>query len=248
MENYITVALPRQQELADLLLKASEGQVDPTVPIAYSQEWLSRILTAQEEIRRGIRLLELGGDELLLQQQAAEDKQFEATQFMRWLEGDLGAIGWHSRRLDELAGRRADDVAKVASETAEAEQQRQAVESAQARLAELEQGYAEARKGKDRQQIDQARRDLDQAKRDLREFQNRLNTAERNRKAAEERITRADEDTRRAQTELQKAMTNRDNHILAGGNVQMAACEQQKAVVEIVRQLWADETMPPGGE
>lgn len=248
MESYIGTVLTRQQELADLFLKAREGQVEVTVPIAYSQQWLSRILTAQEEIRRGIRLLDLGGEALLTQQQAAEDKQFEATQFLRWLEGDLGGIAWHSKRLEDLAKRRAEDLAKVASETAEMEQQRQAVASAQARVAEREQAYAEARKGKDRQLTDQARRDLDQAKRDLRDFQNRFNTAERNRKGAEDRIVRTDADLAKAKEDLQKSQTNRDNHILAGGNVQLAACEQQKAVVATVRQLWAAETTTEGGE
>ncbi len=248
MENYIAVVLPRQQELAELLLKARAGQAEATAPIAYSQQWLSRILTAQEEIRRGIRLLELGGDELLQLQQAAEDKQFEATQFLRWLEGDLDGIEWHSKRLDELAKRREEDVGKLASETAEGEQQKQAVEGAQARVAERELGYAEARKGKDRQVIDQAKRDLDQAKSELREFQNRLNTAERNRKAAEERIARADNDTSKAREELQKAMTNRDHHILVGGDVQVAACERQRAVAATVRQLGAGETAPQGDE
>ncbi len=248
MESYINSVLPRQQELAGLFRQAREGSVAVTVPIAYSQEWLSRILTAQEEIRRGIRLLELGGEAFLEQQRAAEDKQFEATQFLRWLEGDLGAIDWHQKRLAEIAKQRAENVAKVASETAEEEQQKQAVENAKNIVALREQAYAEARKGKDRQVTDQARRDLDQAKRDQRDFENRLRTAERNRKGAEDRIARADTDTAKAQAELQKSQTNRDNHILAGGNVQSAAYEQQKAVVETVRQLWANETTNPGGE
>jgi hypothetical protein len=241
MEKYITEVLPRQQELVALITKARDGG-DPAVPIAYSQKWMSRILTAQEEVRRGIRLLELGGEELLKRQQEAEDTQLKATQFLRWLGGDLRSMEWHTKRLAELAERRLAEVAKVAAATDEIEAVGWVVECAEVGIAECEASYVLAQEAKDKNLIRATKRDLDRAKRDLSDGKRSLSSAERNHQRASDQVKRTDGDIVKSQESFKKAATNRDSHLTAGGNVQASACARQKAVVETVRQLWKDET------
>jgi hypothetical protein len=247
MEKYIGEVLPRQKELADRFVAAQQGG-RASAPIDYAQEWMSRILTAQEEIRRGIRLLELGGEELLAQQEAAEDSQFEATQFNRWLAGDLGSIEWHSKRLAELEQRRADETEKIETAAAEVRAGKLAVATIENTLPQWEASYDEARASKDRDRIRNAKEDLDRVKRDLRDAKRLLDGAERNHKGALDRLPRTDADIAKTRDNLRKAQAKRDEHLLAGGNVQKGAYERQKAVVDRIHRLWAAAAAPEGGE
>jgi chromosome segregation ATPase len=247
MEKYIAEVLPRQKELADLLAKAQQDGA-PSAPISYSQEWMSRILTAQEEIQRGIRLLELGGEELLAQQEAAEDAQFDVTQFIRWLAGDLGSIGWQSKRLAELEQRRVDENEKVERAAKEIRDCKLAVATIENTMPQWEAGYNEARVSRDRDRIRNAKEDLDRVRRDLRDAKRRLDGAERDHKRAMDQLPRTDADIAKTRENLRKAQAKRDEHLVAGCNVQRGAYERQKAVVERVHQLWAAAAEPKGGE
>jgi DNA repair exonuclease SbcCD ATPase subunit len=247
MEKYIGEVLPRQEHLTELLLKARDGG-DLSAPMAYHQEWMSRILTAQEEIRRGIRLLELGGEELLEAQHAAEEKQFEVNQFIRWLEGDLGSIEWNSKRLSELKREKPELIAQLGERGEALATTQMAVDKARPRVDEWEKTYAEAREGRDWDRIRVVKQGLDEAKRTLHDAERRYSDAERDHRQTLEQLTRTEDDLVKVTESLATARRNREEHIVAGGNVQRAATEMQKAVIETARTLWAAQPPPEGGE
>ncbi|MFW5863897.1 MAG: hypothetical protein ACOCVT_00465 [bacterium] len=85
LEKYIQDVLRRQQQLVDLTEKAAkQDEVMPAVEAA--REEMSRILQGQEEILRGIQLLEINTEEMKDLQNQALDAQIDANQHHRWLD------------------------------------------------------------------------------------------------------------------------------------------------------------------
>jgi hypothetical protein len=144
MEKYIDFVLPHQKELARLIEAAHKGG-ETADPVAYTHEWASRILTAQEEIRRGISLLELGGDELLARQKQAEETQYEATQFVRLLNEDLRAIEEEKQRLAGFEAALAEKKTEIARIEKTQFEAKVAVKEAEQAFARAEARYKEAR-------------------------------------------------------------------------------------------------------
>ena len=241
MRKYIAEALPRQERLR-ALLGAAADDVDPAEAVAYAQICMSRLLTAQEEIRRGIRLLELG-TELLEEQNAAEEAQHTAAQFYRWLGGDLRGIEHQQSRLPEQNKVLAERTAKVPEAEKAVEAAEAAVGEAELEHRDREASWQEARKARDRKQEEkEARRARDAAKRDV-------NTAKRTLANAERALTRAADEVKRAETEIGKTndrlteyRKKREEHLSAARNVQTGAYARQRGVVDTINRL---VTEPP---
>ena len=236
MQAYIDEALTRQERLRVLLEAALSGG-DPAEAVAYAQTAMSRTLTAQEEIRRGIRLLELG-DELVEEQKAAEEAQYTACQFCRWLEGDLLDIERLQERMPGQDEALAERLAGVPEAQKMLDASKAAVSAAEQKHGDLERHWQEVRKSRERKQEEkEARKAKDAAKREV-------NTAKRKLTEAERALTRASDDVKRAEADIAKTKQRlaeyrekRQEHLSAARNVQTGACTRQRDVVDTVRSL-----------
>lgn len=245
MEKHIADVLPKQAELS-LLLGRAVGGADPAEPVAFAHRWLSRILTGQEEVRRGMRLLELGGPELLAKQHAAEDAQYEATQFLRWLEDDLRAIDTNQERLTAFEAELAEKRAKLPEAEVAVTQAKDQLTTAETLYAQCKQQWEIERRTKDKARINAAKTALDAAKR-------QINDGRRNVTGAEHTLTRdvtAVKNTEgsiiKTQERLKQCREKRDNHLTAGRNVHRGAYQRQKDVVAELRALEARKANSPG--
>lgn len=244
MQAYIAEALPRQEKLRLLLDSAVNGG-DPAEAVAYAQTCMSRLMTAQEEVRRGIRLLELG-NELVEKQNAAEEAQHTAAQFLRWLEGDLRGIEYQQTRLPEQNQVLAERAAKVPEAEKAVETARTAVGESEREHQDLEARWQETRKSRERKQEEkEARKARDDAKRDV-------NTAKRTLVEAERALTRAADEAKRAETEIAKTnerlaehRKKREEHLSAVRNIQTGACARQREVVDAINRRIAEPPNAP---
>jgi len=237
MEKHVADVLPMQAELARLLEQATTG-ADSAEPVAFAHRWLSKILTGQEEVRRGLRLLKLGGPELLAQQQAAEDAQYEAAQFLRWLGDDLHAITAHQERLVKSEAELVDLKAKVPeTETAVAEAKAQ-LAVAETLYARCKQLWETERKTKDKGRISAAKKALEAARRQINDGRREVATVERTLTRDVAGVKKAEENIAKTQERLTQRQEKRDSHLTAGCNVHRGAYRRQKGVVAMVEALW----------
>ncbi len=239
MDKHIADVLPRQDELRKLI-EAAKTDGTPEKPVAFAHEWVSRILTAQEEIRRGMRLLELGGPELLAKQREAEETQAKASQFMRWLDGELHAIARENERLvkyeEELVARKA----KVPEAENAVFEAKVAEKDAEHRVREADTRRAEFSKAKEREQEMEARKALVKARETLNGARRRVGDATRALQRANDDVKRKAADIEKARQRLADATKKRDSHLTVGYNVQNGAYHRQKAAIDTVRELLAE--------
>ncbi|MBT3374015.1 MAG: hypothetical protein HN742_15590 [Lentisphaerae bacterium] len=236
MEKHIADVVPRQAELNQLLEQAVSGG-DPQAPVTFAHQWLSRILTGQEEIRRGMRLLEFGGPELLAKQEVAEDAQFEATQFLRWLGDDLRAIAGSEARLNKYKAELLVAKTKVPeAETAVAEA-KAGVTAAEGRYTEAKQQWDAERKSNDKERIKAAKASLDEAKRHVNDGRRSVSTLERTLTRAKSTVTRAEQEIAKTRDRLKQRKEKRSTHLTVGCNVHRGAYQRQKDVVTELKAL-----------
>ncbi|NLF38695.1 hypothetical protein GX586_04575 [bacterium] len=101
LDECIRQALDRQKALADAL-RAAQASHNPLPAVEAARADMPRILTAQDEIRRGIILLDLQKDALATQQNAAQEAQISANQFIRWLDDAVLTIQQRAEPLRSL--------------------------------------------------------------------------------------------------------------------------------------------------
>jgi len=240
MEKYIAEVLPRQDELRKLIEAARNSDENPAKAVAYAHEWVSRILTGQEEVRRGMQLLELGGTDLLAKQKESEEAQYQATQFMRWLDDSLRVIDREAERLAGLDRELAEREAVIPEAEKSLFDAKVAEKDADLACREAEARRADLAEAKDREGEKEAKKAVGEAK-------NTLNAAQRRVSDAAKALQRANDDVKhttgeidKARKRLEDARAKRDSHLKVGFNIQNGAYYRQKDVVDTIRQLLAE--------
>lgn len=237
LDKYAGDALARQTTLVDMLDDAHKTRrVDAVIETAYKH--MSRILTAQEEIRRGVLLLEIGGESLVERQKKAEDDQFNANQFYRWLDGDVTGIAddeeWIAKLGEEKETHRTQ-IAELTEALASRSEDLEAREREFQELEERERNEKDRDKKRElRQRLQESRQARESAKRVKREGEQAL-------KRTEDALQRIETQSTQREEQLGKRHESVETHLDSARNVQTAAHLAQKAVVEEIERLLGEE-------
>lgn len=247
MQKYMDEAGQRQSELVDLLGEAQKTR-DPRKALTAAHLGMSRILTAQEEIRRGIRLLALGDEELLTKQKKAEEGQYNANQFLRWLDGDLVGISRYGKQVASLEKTEAaeqDGLAPLVEAIKKAKALAGGVD--QERRA-LEAEVQEHQEAGDRKKEQEAKKRLDERKRAWQAASREVSEAEKALKRAQDQLDRTRSALKKARERVKKCQESRDGHARVALNVQRSSYYQQKDVIETIVRLLGQPSEEPEEE
>ncbi|MFW5829184.1 MAG: hypothetical protein ACOCXA_02880 [Planctomycetota bacterium] len=228
-----------------VLTKLSKAAVaDPAANMAVFEEALdkheARVLTGQEEVRRGLRLLAGDQQDLIAMQEEAEQGQLKAIEFFGWARGTHSSIEKARNRLEQL-------------ETA-IPAQKQEVAALEQTLAKAEKELAAAKQARQDAQEKDAERD---ARNRERNATREVRSTERDLQRALRKLEDMVEDQKKLTKGMPEKIKGRDGHLRIGSNVQTSAYWKQKEVVETLRaqlneqaatENGTDETNGDGGE
>ena len=172
LEQYLTQTLELQKGLVDTLTEAAKTD-DAKQTIALARVSMPRILTAQDEIRRGIVLLDIEKAALTASQQEAQEKQIGANQFLRWLDDVVLQSARHQEEILSTEVRFAAMETSITTHHQEAARYKRERDDLDRRLQELD-AETNRLKGQQRDAVEDARRIASQRvtlRRDLKRLQ-----------------------------------------------------------------------------
>jgi len=243
MQKYIDDALQLQKVLLGALEATKQGGA-ATVASSVAHESMSRILTAQEEIRRGIRLLEIGGDELIAQQKKAEETQYNAGQFFRWLEGDLSAIEDASKKLAALGTKAEHQKQETLASEVTVNEVKSRQKSVNEEQKKFEVVLRQARNSKDKDAEKQANENLKKKKSELSAVKNQVSKAGIALNKIRAQMGSTLKEIERVKGQLKKSQDARDEHLRAGENVQGSSLRQQELIVTQIAEFFNNGGTP----
>ncbi len=241
-DTYAGQVLERMDELRLLLEKADETK-DAARAVEVGQSSIPRITGGQEEVRRGMVLLELADEELKKKQNDAEEAQFGVGPFLGWIRGHVASIERRRREIPEHEKNVKEFEKKIATGTRNRDATRVALAQAKKRLAEAR---SREKKEKDRNERNALRRKLKAVESEVRREEKRLRDTEGQLRRLSQEAARVRAQLEEHRTKLPAEVKKRDELISVARNIQGGAYWRQKEVIDAIRKKL--EVAPAAGE
>jgi len=245
MDLYVERTLGNMKKLSEQLTRA-DGMKDVEKIIATlegSDQLGSRILVGQEELRRGLMFLAPDDQDLVEQQDEAEERQLRSISHRGWAQGTLRSIVSTRESIaeaEERAPKLREEIKEKSREMAKLEKQRQA--SAE-KLKTLDQTIRDIRRDdskKDR--LAEVQKEKEEISDRMDRNQKRIRELQREHRGTERTLERLVEGLERNRERLSEQEEGWQNNLRIAKHTQMAAFNNQK---EVVNKLYQDAGREP---
>jgi len=231
--HYANEALRRQEIVIQAMASVGDNN-SAYQAVRTAQEQIPRIFTAQDEIRRGIQLLPISGDEILMTQRESEDQQHQTHQFVRWLDDSLRGIDENQKRLAKAL----EDFALLEPLIIEEKRKVLAADAAQIEAekekTQFERLRASAMEAQEHERARELENSIRQANDRIYQSRNRGNDTRRELQHLERRFSDAVNSQYEALRRIPYHESKRDEFIQTSGNIQRSALLNQRVVIDAV--------------